>query len=69
MSYRIRLTDPEGVTRVKEFEGEYHAYMWEEGNYSCDCNRQIFLYDRDLDEATCDDGTPRIEAALVIEIP
>lgn len=26
-----------------EFEEEYAVYMFEDGNYSCDCNRSLFI--------------------------
>ena len=25
-------------------EGYPNLYIWEDGNYSCDCNRSIFMY-------------------------
>ena len=24
---------------------EPHTYIWQDGNYSCDCNRHLFFYD------------------------
>ena len=37
------------------------TYIWEEGNYSCDCNRAIFFnraqgQETDIDERQCGDG-------------
>jgi len=40
-------------------------YMWDEGNYSCDCNRMGFLYGWPNDENkdwTCSEG--RIDAVM-----
>lgn len=50
---RAILYDPAtGATGEYEYEGEYSdgfdegslLYIWTEGNYSCDCNRSLFLY-------------------------
>ena len=27
-----------------EYTNEWNWYIWEEGNYSCDCNRSLFLH-------------------------
>jgi len=37
------------------------VFIWEEGNYGCDCNREIFFekakgVEVDLDAATCGEG-------------
>lgn len=32
------------------------VFMWEDGNYACDCNRLIFLYGVDIDDAKCSNG-------------
>lgn len=58
----------DGVTRVYKTDGlldddgeHLHTYIWEEGNYSCDCNRYLFYQrahgeeERDED-CTCGDG-------------
>ncbi len=38
------------------------VWLWTEGNYSCDCNRSIFLLGRDLDNTLpCNGGDPTIE--------
>lgn len=40
------ITDTQtGETRQQpaEFTGLHHAYLWSEGNYSCDCNRGMFF--------------------------
>ena len=56
MSYKvdIYLRDTRnGVTEIEHDDYEYTEenpfciFMWEEGNYSCDCNRSIFLYKGD----------------------
>lgn len=42
------------------WDGESPAFIWEEGNYSCDCNRSLFLYDWDEDKTLpCDNGVDR----------
>lgn len=56
--FRNRETKEEKVYKPDEFydEGDpweegnedkncFHAYPWAEGNFSCDCNRSIFMYD------------------------
>jgi hypothetical protein len=60
-TYKITLRDLQtGYTRTIEHEyaDDGHAiYMWEDGNYSCDCNRSIFLYNLGLDESwPCGEG-------------
>ena len=37
-----------------EVDGNYNNFIWEEGNYSCDCNRHLF-FKRAKDEETDDD--------------
>jgi hypothetical protein len=37
-------------------------YLWEGGNYACDCNRSLFLWNFDkTKELKCDLGVARIE--------
>ncbi len=31
-------------------DGNFHDFIWTEGNYSCDCNRSLFLYDHNPDK-------------------
>jgi hypothetical protein len=28
----------------------FNSWIWWEGNFSCDCNRSLFLYEADLDD-------------------
>jgi len=28
-------------------DGVFNDYIWSDGNYECDCNRSLFLYDHD----------------------
>lgn len=37
-------------------------YMWEEGNYSCDCNRSLFI------QRQCDPDFPEMECGEKIEM-
>ena len=30
-------------------------YIWEEGNYSCDCNRRSFFYGKFVEDSPCGD--------------
>lgn len=39
-----------GEVRMVRVDGST-AYMWEDGNYSCDCNRSIFFYSLPLDKS------------------
>lgn len=34
-----------GETRVHKFEDDdpFNPYIWQDGNYSCDCNRSLFF--------------------------
>jgi len=38
-------------------------YLWEEGNYSCDCNRDLFFNDVTDNEAEC--GNTRYSVRLI----
>ncbi len=41
---RITLETPDGQQHI--IVEDYHdgiEYMWEEGNYACDCNRRLFI--------------------------
>ena len=43
---RVLLRDKvTGYKKWIEREEPFYRYMWEEGNFSCDCNRSLFLYD------------------------
>ncbi len=33
-----------------DIEEPFSPFCWEEGNFSCDCNRSLFLYDHDEDK-------------------
>ncbi len=50
---------------VSHLDENYHPYLWEEGNYSCDCNRELFYcraigVKKDLDSVECGHGRYRI---------
>jgi hypothetical protein len=57
-----------GDTRVYETTGEDHPdsgnfndFIWSEGNYSCDCNRCLFLWNwDDSKDLPCNTEEPRI---------
>ncbi len=48
-----------GKTGDAKIDSSPNPFIWEEGNYSCDCNRRIFFEDagdeeeRDFDEYPC----------------
>jgi hypothetical protein len=51
-AYKVHLRDTvSGATRVVDEDGSpsetdpHGTYLWEEGNWSCDCNRSLWLYD------------------------
>ncbi len=61
MRATIKLQTPDGQIHTVEDESVYYTevehieFMWREGNYSCDCNRRLFIgrltdpsYDDDL---------------------
>ena len=35
----------------------FSAFIWSEGNYLCDCNRSLFLYDDEDKKLPCGEGT------------
>lgn len=47
MSYNVTIIDQGTDERVDTlFEGEWddgHEFLWEQGNFSCDCNRGLFF--------------------------
>lgn len=52
----------DGVVRTYEYgtwEGEFSGFIWEDGNYACDCNRHLF-FERaaggDPEDIPCSDG-------------
>lgn len=51
----------DSVERVLPHENEWRdAYLWADGNYSCDCNRHLFFErssgnDPEVDSGTCGD--------------
>ncbi len=48
MGYWVRITNKETKeSRDKFYEGTYDEsteYWWKEGNFSCDCNRELEFY-------------------------
>ena len=69
---RIRITENatgEFVEVKSDIEPQELArFMWEDGNYSCDCNREIFFRTAkgecpDLNSCTC--GEDRFAAEII----
>ncbi len=60
--YTVAITDnATGETVLCELPGEFDSYLWDEGNYSCDCNREIFFRrakgeEVDSNEVFCSEG-------------
>ena len=53
----------------KEYPEESAEFMWEEGNYSCDCNRSSFLaekYDvfKEMDEFDCGEDIELVDIKI-----
>jgi hypothetical protein len=67
--YRMQLTDVRsGETRVVDFQWNYDSAAWEEGNYSCDCNRLRFLYpELSITDVECGEGLVTAELILLSE--
>lgn len=74
---RIRLNETGEVREYKteaflnDGESVPSTYIWEEGNYSCDCNRSLFFEyalhpDRAMDsiESPCGDGKFSVEVLI-----
>jgi hypothetical protein len=62
--WRERATGREGVYDEPNDKGSascwwdgetLNKFMWEDGNYSCDCNRALFFLDEDYDDLKCGD--------------
>ena len=66
MKVEVLLRDQAGVEKVHAYdcEPEYRdslVFMWEDGNYACDCNRSIFLHELNFDEAwPCSNGKIKV---------
>lgn len=62
VKFTATLRDQSGFEHVYEYEVEEEladneVFMWEDGNYACDCNRSIFLYSLNYDNALpCSNG-------------
>lgn len=36
--------------------GDGSEWLWTDGNYSCDCNRALFVHGKDSDDIECSEG-------------
>lgn len=67
----VLLQDREGNCRVHTYECEEEnldtvVFMWEDGNYACDCNRSLMLYRLDFDDAKpCSSSRPLIRVVML----
>lgn len=67
--YKITLKDKvSGYSRtfyedydIDEDGNDGAYYMWNDGNYSCDCNRSLFLWEWKKEELECSGETNQIE--------
>ena len=52
MKCQVTLRDTQngyqGTIVVDHTDFDLADWMWTQGNYSCDCNRSLFLYDGDI---------------------
>ena len=67
-TYAITLKDNqtgEIKTITKDFMDDYPhesvEFMWEDGNYECDCNRWEFFYPDNDEDYQCNVGANRFE--------
>jgi len=66
------LRDTEGYQRDYEYDIEDElidslVFMWEDGNYACDCNRSLFLYEWDESrELKCNSGSNEIKLVSLV---
>lgn len=67
MSYTVKIRrNSDGEVRECRMEGEYEvpepfsaSSIWEDGNYSCDCNRERFFeraFGQEQENYKCSDG-------------
>lgn len=76
MRYAFEIQDTE-TNEVRHYKDSYDwddenhmLYMFQEGNYSCDCNRELFFQrakgepETDLDEVKCGEGRYVIARAM-----
>lgn len=47
-------------------DGHVETYIWEEGNYSCDCNRRLFFSRVNGEEEDWDSGCSEFEYSVEI---
>ena len=66
MKAEVLLRDQAGVERVHAYDIDDEdrdslVFMWEDGNYACDCNRSIFLHELAFDSAwPCSNGKIKV---------
>ena len=71
MKYSIELRDDvfdRDFTYCDDFDYESLGdllFIWIEGNYSCDCNRHIFMYPDDNKDRVCNTGANSIQLIRV----
>lgn len=76
MRYAFEIHDTE-TNETRQYQDSYDwddeshmLYMFRDGNYSCDCNRELFFQravgepETDLDEVSCGDGRYVIARAM-----
>jgi len=71
MKYTITLRD-NSTGETKDYQEKYdweeeHSmlYQWFDGNYSCDCNRAIFMKGEYIENAPCSDG--KIDVIKIVD--
>jgi hypothetical protein len=62
-----------GDTRIWETvvsdDGAFSDFIWSEGNFSCDCNRCLFLWNwDDAKDLPCNTEDPRIIVDKIVRI-
>lgn len=50
-----RNSDGKIVTKIWP-NWDYNQFWWEEGNASCDCNRELFFTDNSQNDPVCSEG-------------
>lgn len=67
----ISFEEPASQLPGQSLEDTWHLtrYMWEEGNYSCDCNKSLFARQRgfDCNELECGDTIELVSLERVDE--
>lgn len=57
----IKITDTQTGKVYEHLDKDFNESYWEEGNYSCDCNRGLVTEVYTFEDAECSEGRFKID--------